>query len=246
METGSQPTNTPLEELSRRIVAGEPLAEDPAKIIADNWRSVAGTVLVVMLAVWLWGEFKSSQERSRGEAAEKFALARDAFRSAVVKLPQVGREGSIGENAEKAFEDNLRTLEQSHGGSVYAKLIPVYQALAAIERKEFDKAQGLLSKIPTLTGKTEISEELFVSDIAALVRVKLLLAQGLPSAKDELKNVAKSARFVNVEALTLLAQLAATDQERSEVEAIARELVLNRSELSGAVNSELKRFGLKP
>lgn len=243
-----------LAELAERIRTGDAGSGDVATYLAQNWQKFVGAFAVFVLALVLFQEYRRATDGKIERASEQFAEAQRAFATTL--------QGSIGEakevDAEKlkrGFEETLRAVQRSHGGSVYADISALYLSrnqlqqgspeLALEALKPFEFAELFSSSAKPV--KSKMDGALVMKELAALTALRARNeVAGVDEAalKSDLKALIRNSRLVTVEALTFLFRLSTGVEERAEVEKLTSEILTSRPDLADLIREEAGKFGL--
>ena len=250
----------PLEKLEAQLGGNLSGDEDLAAMLVQNWQKLVGVIAVVLLIVWLANEYRTAQSRKIGEASQRFQAVQDSFKMDL-SLAEAAKPAEPEKEAEKAPDtlgQNSTLLQSTFPESVYSKLAPLYESQAAILKADYSKARSKLSGFNTarfISNKTaapkwqgDISQEDFVDELAALLQIRLSLAEGnAPRAesRESLATFVERAQFSNVQAVQILFRIAETPEDTEKAKTVARTLNAARPELAEGVKTEMDRMGIK-
>ncbi len=242
-------TGSSLDDLSERI--GHSDAEpDLARQLAENWQKFFGAMVLVLLGVWLLGEFRAASQLEKEDASFRFQNAQEAY-ATLISEESAGNN----ENAEKArriFLENLTLLEKGNSESVYEELAPLYQAQAAIDAGNLEQAKATLATLGVTnaqgipSSQSVNSTEQFVGELASLLYARVLtLSEGDRAAERAyVSSLCERARFVNLEALLLLYRTSNSEGEKEEAKALAKKIITARPELAESIRTAFEGLGV--
>jgi hypothetical protein len=262
------------DELAERLRDTKGVDQDIGMLLALNWQRVLWGLAIVLLVVWLVGFWKESKEKAAGQASQRFEEVQTAYTALVSKQTKESesekkadevkggnengaaakqQDQSRDEQVTRTFMENISLLRKQEG--VYGELVPLYQAAEEIQRGNWEEAKQQLSQygsekyLERLDKKVSrpLTEEPFVSELAALIYLRLLIAEGITDPaviRAKLNTLVSAGKFVNVEALIMLFRISAGPQERLEAENSAKELASSRPDLAEMLKVELGNQGI--
>ena len=217
------------ETFEQKLARSEGVDDDFAKYIGENWQRLLMLVGVMMLGVWVFNEYKSAKSKRIGEASSRFSQIQSTF----------GADNT--DKSQKVIKDNIKTLNDTFGGTSYSKLTGLYNGLLLKKEGKYKEAEAELKKISgQLASGKEFSLDDLSKEVASIALSRNLLDEGREDeAKKLLAGLVKSSKVVNVEALLILARIG-----HSDIKKIATELKASRSEFSDIIVRELGNFGI--
>jgi hypothetical protein len=261
------------DELAGRLRDTKGVDQDIAVLLALNWQRVLWGLAIVLLVVWLVGFWKESREKAASQASKRFEDVQAAYSAIVGKQAKdvesetkgdgeksgeqnseaLKEDQSREEQIARTFVDNISLLKKQEG--VYGELVPLYQAAEEIQHGKWDNAKQQLSQYgsekyleqlnPAVS--RPLTEQVFVSELAALIYLRLLIAEGNTDQaviRAKLSKLVNAGKFVNVEALIMLFRISTGAQERLEAENAAKELASSRPDLAEMLKVELGNQGI--
>lgn len=257
---------TPIEDLEHRLQDAEGLDEDLAMIVARNWQSLLGGLVLVLIAVWVFGQYQTSKQATVADASVKLSELQDAYPD-VVLSKVINSDGSADDAASKsaeevsklqakAFSETINNLRDKFDGTFYAKLAPIYESQLLIANKEYENAYNELEKLGLgiikqdswPKGEREIGETEIVEELAALLYLRAKVQDPAVPRAETRKSVGflvERGSFSAVEAALLLYRTAENDDERSKSIELARTLRKERPFLATALESAFEEAGAK-
>lgn len=247
-----------LKTLASRLRQAEPTDELGADFLIHHWQKLLGTVVVLLLAVWIVNQARQSGKRAEGEAGARFAAAQEEFSKlfSTDSASEPAEQEQQKKDRLRGFEDSLSSVKElTAGRSTYAELGGLYEAAAALKQGRFDEAQQKVeaatplrpSGLTTVVAQQSVGQREFVAELASLLSIRIDLAKGgtlTPEVREKVVQLARGAQFVNSEAVLLLARFAVTDEEKSGVKALSEEVSAKRAGQGDALSEELKRLGI--
>ena len=249
-----------IDDLSTRLGAIQGVNEDMATFIAHNWQRFVGGLVVVLLGVVLYYQYKNAQDSRTGEASQRFEVAAkgyaDLTQAETPPAPNAPPDDPA--DSQKAtvesVSEQLRSLQSSHADSVYGKFAGLYAAQIAIEAKNFPAAADALSKFNTSRYQTltkakrssEVTDSQVVDELAALERGRLFLAQDASREEGRrlLAGIVYGGRFVNLEAALVLFRTSRTPEEKKAALDTVTGLIAARPELTEIFRTQLAGDGV--
>jgi hypothetical protein len=259
-------TGATLDDLGHRLQEAEGLDEDLALTVARNWQSLLGGLVVVLIGVWVFGQYRSSKQETIAAASSKLSELQDAYPGVVLSKAVASGEkadDAASKSAEdiaklqtKAFNDTINKLKENFGDTFYARLAPLYEAQRLIADGDYGNAYRLLEQIGLKIvkqdswpkGERQIGETELVEELAALqfLRAKM---QDPESVRADTRNAAEllvqRGSFTAVEASLLLYRTAENDDERNQSLEAARALRKDRPFLAIALETAFEEAGAK-
>ncbi len=245
-------TGSTLDELANRIGESD-LEPDLARQLAENWQKFFGAMVLVLLGVWLLGEFRTASQKEREDASFRFQNTQDAYLELVGEATMEGEGDSSIDKAKTVFNENVTLLEKGSSGSVYERLAPLYLAQASIDAGEVEKAKAILSKYGIDTPNDIPAEqsvnsvEQFVGELASLLYARVLTissAEDRQAQREYLSALCERSRFVNIEALLLLYRTAQNAEEKDSAKSLATKIVTARPEIANAIKDAFSSLGV--
>lgn len=253
-------------ELAQRLRDTKGVDQDIAMLVAMNWQRILWGLVVVLLIVWLVGFWRESKDKALSQASQRLEDVQSAYASLVssgsketqnkdkpeeaAAAAQADQEQR--EKSERTFADNISLLRKQEG--VYGELAPLYEVAEEIQRGNWAAAKEQLAHyspenyIERLNkASAALNEQTFVSELAALIYLRLLAAEGATDQavlRSKLSKLAAAGRFVNVEAVIMLFRLSTDGAQRLEAENAAKELAASRPDLAETLKVELGNQGV--
>ena len=248
-----EPRPSGSEALFDQLSQSEFISEDTAELIAQNWQKVVGFAGIILLSVWVWGQYKQSGDKKQADAAAKFASVQKSYASVL----QASAEGDKPAQDELTkFEDSSKIIKGNYSSSIYSDLSDLY--LAAKHTLLGEPSQSQESLKPYLDehllagsaarSSDELSAEQLVKELAALIHIRSQLTEensDLGEIRKQISALARSSRVVSVEAIASLFNISSTEQEREDAKKVAREVISNNPELANLIEAELARNAVK-
>lgn len=223
------------ESFEDKLTRAKGVDHDMALVLADNWQRVLGSFLAVLLAVWVYGEYKSAKENKVSEASKRFQQVHETL----VKL-QAG--GEKPEQLAKLLTDNVTALKTTYDGTSYSELAELYEASSLRAQGKFEEAEKSFTKLYQLPSSKELDRNDLIKELAGLGLARTLIdGQKEKEAETVLSQLIKTSKVINVEALVAFARVS---DQHDLVEGLAIELKNSRPELAEQVDREMVNFGI--
>lgn len=230
----NEATNKLEETFEEKLARAEGVDHDLASALAQNWQRVLGGFLSVLLAVWVYGEYKSAKENRLAEASKRFAQVQETLE----KL----QEGEDKDKLVKLLADNVTALKTTFDGTSYSELADLYQAASLRSQDKYEEAEKSFRQLFQLPSSKELDRNDLIRELAGLGLARTLIdQQKTDDAQIILSQLIKSSKVVNVEALIALARIS---EQPEVVEGLAKELKNSRPELGEQVDKEMVPFGI--
>ena len=240
--------DTEQQKIIDRVQAITGLSEKNAAAMVRNWQKLVGVVVIILLGVLIFSEFRSVREKKQMEAAYRFSEVQKLYASILSSSSESEQEKEALSKKRDALRDMLRVLAESYSGTVYGKLSSLYIGIADYTGNELASAGDPLKSFfdkPAPLG-AELGEEIFLSELASLLSNRVLLSgneEQFKQAKVALLELSKNASFINTEALLILARLAESQEEKASILKAAQDLRAARPEFGEQLVRELQAYG---
>ena len=255
-------------ELSQHLSGLTGMGDDFAVLVAENWQRLLTMLVVVLVAVYVVGEFRSSRQKKLEDSSVRLAGAQEMFAALVSpdKDKPEQPEAKSGEQAPAAGdkpadkpEDKAALLGQTvkllagDGSGSYREIAALYQAQVALREgkpdgvidalRRYDTKRFSSLKQPLKTA--ELRADGLFDEMAALLVARAQIARGDKSedVRMGLRGLVYGGSQTSIEALLTMARLAESDSEREEVRELGKSLSEARPELSDLLRSELALLG---
>lgn len=237
-------------QLVEQLRSIEGINEDMATTIAENWQKLLGGLVVVLIAVWLYGKFQESHQAKHGSASAQFTEGLASFRVFS------NRTEAAASDVQYGFKAKFDALREEFPETVYAKLAAIALAHADLQEGKLEQARQTLAavrgelKAPSegVSSARSTDAEAFVEELGALLDGKAMLAAD--ATREEglalLEKLVRGGTFLNVEALAALLAVTHEQGDMDSVLSLAADLAAARPELSELVIEELQNRGLQP
>lgn len=248
------PTSAPkpgssLDDLAERISHSD-AEPDLARQLAENWQKFFGAMVLVLLGVWLLGEFRAASQLEKEDASFRFQSVQEAYLTLAGET--ASGESESAEKARQVFNENLTVLKKGNSGSVYEELAPLYEAQSAIEAGNLEQAKATLSALGVSTAEgiptseSVDSIEQFVGELASLLYARVLtMSEGDRTVeRNYISALCTRARFVNLEALLLFYRSSQTEAEQEAAKAAAKKIMSARPELADSIRGTFEGLGV--
>ena len=254
MPSSDRKSNEDIDSLVDHLRSIEGVDEDIAMKIAENWQRLLGVMVIILVAVWLFGSYRQTQASKIEEASNVFVEAQGAYRSLPSKATAGEEESKKISDSLAKIDANLRLVTESYPDSIYNDLGPIYKALG--EARAGDKAKAFSALEPfaeaarangRYSAQVGITKKRFVDELGAFVLAKLLIEE--PERAEEgialLTELAKNSAVVAPEAVVSLLRIADTDEQMTTALTTARAVMDSRPELAAVIAREIQSQGLE-
>jgi len=129
--------------LADRLGEVDGVSEDAAVFMAENWSRFVGLVVLLILLVFGYNEFKASGERKQAQASDGFSRIQQALKEIENTAPE---DKDQLEKSNRAFEDSIDVLRSKYSDSVYASFASLYSARKLIGENKYDEARATLQQ----------------------------------------------------------------------------------------------------
>jgi len=240
--------------LADRLGEVDGVSEDAAVFMAENWSRFVGFVVLLILLVFGYNEFRASGERKQAQASDGFSRIQQALKEIENTAPE--NKGQL-EKSNRAFDDSIDVLKNKYSGSVYAEFAPLYSAKKLIGEQKYAEAREALKQamgkrfatgvVAAVTSGTTTKPESIAQELAALIEAKSWLLGEKPDlkmARERLAVVAKNGELISGEALVTLAKISINSAEKEELKTLANEVLKSRPQLREQVESAFTLEGI--
>lgn len=248
-QNGDEQSAAGYEELAEHLREIEGISDDLAELIARNWTKFVGLFFVVILTIWVVGEWRTSEAKRNQELASRFSQAQASLSSYF--------SGDKKPSDLTAAQGTLRDFTVSAKDGVYKDLGGLYLAASYLEASNFSDAKDALKKYDVdfynkfsqpAPISAAFSEKELVRELASLLYARVLLAESKGVASPELLNRLKGISFgteiVNLQALTILARISSDSEAQKTVIDVGRKLLSARPTMADTVRQELSAVGI--
>ena len=246
-----------LAELSAHLKEIEGVDSDIADLLANNWQRFVGAVVLAIIAVWLFGSYKSTKEQRLALTSDRFQEIQNEFRK-LSSDTAVDEKDDKKDNtgSSKSFTDQADLLVKAEKDTSYGKLAQLYQAAHAIKTNAPAEALKILESVkvkplqgmPVSNKKVELDSELFISELAVLLKARALLADNvqanLTQVRELLVSAVEKGKFINSEAALILARISDSEESSKQSIQVANTLAEKRPDLRDALIREFGVLGI--
>lgn len=231
------PSTSSLEDLAENLREIEQVrlsADSIEDQIKSNLKNIiTGLCLVVLVAIGV-RFMLDARERSKGAASQRFELAQRDFQELFIE------GGELNESKLRAFEDKLRATTDVDSRSTYSQFSELYRAAAQFRGGSLEQALAILApyKIEQLSSEGEFGEAQFKTELALMLKGKILSSTSSPEGEQILRGVAARGRALAGEALLTHQRLFAPDPE------LVNRTLIRLPHLREQIGDELSAIGV--
>ena len=253
-----------VEELAARLQKVGGFSDKTAHVFAQEWKRVAGTIVIVLLGVIVYNQYREGELRKSEELGSVIAGIQGQYRMLVdtesiakpEKPEDIEKLAKARESAKAAFEANYSRAKDIGSGTI-GDTAELYRAELALKQGNVSDAKSMLEKrygFDKFTAVSKPSPAIRVNgvtlerELASLLYVRVLLADAkvdMTTVRERLKAIALSSQLVCGEALVAMARLAQTPDDRVQVANLVKELSMVRPELENAIKEDITKSGIK-
>lgn len=217
--------------------------DDPfAKFLSENWRQVAGTVLVAVLVVWGYNTFRATNEAKRAAASDLFADVRtnyslyinqsNSLSQSKVELATATDDKKKGElttritKLESDTKDQKAKLErmiqalEDNLVEPFPRLAHLYRALLLVREGDIARVRSVLGVESWESVGSPGSPDRFVSELSALTLGKALVDRddSIGEGIKVLAGLAERGTTAQIPAVLSLSAVVTTPEDKQMVE----------------------------
>jgi len=234
-----------------RNIFEDPAIADAAKtdpvvrFMSTYWKPVMGALIAVALGMIAYNKIKETSAQKRAAATQTFNELREQYNTMVTKQEEAktleralsSKTGSEKDDSAKKIDELKKETEQLwekvklradalESPAPFDILGRLYKGMAAARMNDYDAAESALIKTPWEISGRPGSGERMVAELATLGLARSLLDSEKHSvaAKGALKGLAERGDFAAVGAVSSLASVVSTDEEKKAVRDLAEKI----------------------